>query len=227
MTHRTPFLLTALLLLACTIFAETVTIKYVTDGDTVVTDTGVRIRLYCIDAPENTQFFGGRSKLYLKTLIEGKTVNLERKDVDRYGRVVGLITSGTLNVNENMVRSGYAWNYAKYCTQAPWKQRFASAQQSAKQGLQGLWITPNPVAPWDFRNGVREHTNATETASTPSTEERVDVAPAEKGESHVEKVGDKEVWNSSGSANGREIHTGPRGGKYYISPSGKKVYVKK
>lgn len=33
--------------------------------------------------------------------------------------------------------------------------------------------------------------------------------------------------STSSSSTGREIHTGPRGGKYYINSSGKKVYIKR
>lgn len=37
----------------------------------------------------------------------------------------------------------------------------------------------------------------------------------------------KTTSSSSTTSTGRTIHTGPRGGKYYINSSGKKVYVKK
>lgn len=33
--------------------------------------------------------------------------------------------------------------------------------------------------------------------------------------------------SSSGSSSGRTIHTGPRGGQYYINSNGKKTYIKK
>ena len=94
------------------------------DGDTCRTLSGERIRLACIDAPE----LQGRranpipakaSRDYLRSLVLGRTVNLRRITTDRYGRTVGELFVGGTNVQQQMVRSGYAgiyWKYAEHCS---------------------------------------------------------------------------------------------------------------
>ena len=95
------------------------------DGDTCRTLGGERIRLACIDAPE----LQGRranpvpakaSRDYLRSLVLGRTVNLRRITTDSYGRTVGELFVGGTNVQQQMVRSGYAAIYWKYAEQCSW-----------------------------------------------------------------------------------------------------------
>lgn len=95
------------------------------DGNTCRTLSGVRIRLACIDAPE----LEGRranpipakaSRDYLRSLVLGRTDNLRRITTDRYGRTVGELFVGGTNVQQQMVRSGYAAICWKYADQWSW-----------------------------------------------------------------------------------------------------------
>jgi hypothetical protein len=36
-------------------------------------------------------------------------------DVDKYGRSVGVVFVGKTNVNLELIKAGYAWQYRKYC----------------------------------------------------------------------------------------------------------------
>ena len=56
--------------------------------------TPVKIRLYGIDCPEQRQAFGTRAKQFTSDLVFGKNVNVETVDVDRYGRIVGIVRLG-------------------------------------------------------------------------------------------------------------------------------------
>lgn len=35
-------------------------------------------------------------------------------DTDKYGRTLGVVEVGSVNVNEEIARAGYAWQYRKY-----------------------------------------------------------------------------------------------------------------
>lgn len=126
----------------------------VTDGDTVKVLYGpggpaeLKIRLYGIDAPEKKQPFGQRSKMALSNLVFGREVEVQVKDKDRYGRLVSVLRSGSLDINQEMVASGMAWWYQHY---APHDQLLAKAQARARERRLGLWSDPNPVPPWQFR----------------------------------------------------------------------------
>jgi endonuclease YncB( thermonuclease family) len=67
----------------------------VCDGDTLTIlaagNRQVKIRLYGIDAPETGQDFGNRAKQAASELALGRTVTVEPRDTDRYGRTLALI----------------------------------------------------------------------------------------------------------------------------------------
>lgn len=156
--HKTIFCIFSVLLATGT-YADSFTGKVVaiTDGDTVqVMHNGKaeKIRLWGIDAPERNQAYGTKAKQFLSDKIFGQTVTVEVKDVDRYGRTVGLITSSTgENINALMVRQGYAWWYEYY---APKETKLGSYQVNAMERKLGLWNDSQPpVAPWDFRKSGR------------------------------------------------------------------------
>ena len=122
------------------------------DGDTIdvlVDQRPVRVRLAQIDAPEKRQAFGTRSRQLLAELVFRKTVQVSEEGSDRYGRVIGTIHLGDLNVNAQMVREGMAWVYRKYT-----KDRMLyELEDLARLRKLGLWADPAPVAPWAYRRG--------------------------------------------------------------------------
>lgn len=87
----------------------------VTDGDTVTLRTSFRdfdfpLRLLDIDAPELSEG-GEASKAWLKNMIEGKKVSImmnRDKRVGKYGRLLGQIIFGGINVGEIALSLGYA-----------------------------------------------------------------------------------------------------------------------
>jgi micrococcal nuclease len=77
----------------------------VADGDTitVLEDRAQhRIRLYGIDAPERRQDFSNRAKQFVSDLVFGKKVRIVKQDIDRYGRIVGIVYVDDVCVNEKM-----------------------------------------------------------------------------------------------------------------------------
>ena len=130
----------------------------VTDGDTVtVLDTNMlqhKIRLAGIDAPEKAQAFGQASKKGLSDLIFGREVDVSWDKRDRYGRIIGKISTDRRDVCLEQVRRGMAWHYKQYQRdQSPAdRQAYAAAEDLARANHVGLWRDTNPVPPWDFRH---------------------------------------------------------------------------
>jgi micrococcal nuclease len=127
-------------------------IIHVYDGDTVTLlkdQVNYKIRLAEIDAPENGQAFGNRSREYLKKRVWQQIVLAScNPQKDRYQRYLCfLYDQKRQNINLEMVQNGWAWAYEAYA-QNP---QIFSAQQSAREKKLGLWQDPRPVPPWVWR----------------------------------------------------------------------------
>ena len=121
------------------------------DGDTLSVLTGgttVRVRLACIDAPEQGQAFGSRARQRLAEEAIRRTVRVEVVDHDDYGRTVGRVWADGTLVNLELVRAGLAWHYTYHC---PDDRALAAAETEAKTARRGLWAEPGPVPPWQWR----------------------------------------------------------------------------
>ena len=145
------FYILALSLVASVLSAYT-TIEniFVVDGDTIkgnVDSKRITIRLVEIDAPEMDQPFGVESKRFLEKLIENKKVTLIAEGKDRYGRTLGELFVNKDNINEKMVKSGFAWVYDRYVKSS----LLYSYQDEAKSKTLGIWQSENPIAPWVWR----------------------------------------------------------------------------
>src|SRR5687768_1524659 len=90
----------------------------------------VKIRLHGIDCPERGQDFGTAARKRLSTLIFGKQLRIEKKDEDRYRRMVAVVYAGsTQSVNEIMLAEGYAWHYKQYDQNPDWDRLERAARQ--------------------------------------------------------------------------------------------------
>lgn len=127
------------------------------DGDTfevLYNGQPEKVRLADIDCPEKQQPFGNNARQYASQLCFGKTVTVTSSGKrDRYGRVVGTITTQEgVNVNEELVKSGLAWHYKAYSK----NDTLSFFQNEAKAQRLGLWQDKNPVAPWNWRKHKRK-----------------------------------------------------------------------
>ncbi len=142
------------ILVAClALNAQTIQGKVVrvSDGDTItILDEGKvenKVRLNRIDAPEKKQAFGEVSRKYLATMVAGKFVKVEWAKKDKYGRILGDVIVGEVNVNLRMVQAGLAWHFKRFDN----TPIYAQAENEARARKVGLWVDPNPIPPWDFR----------------------------------------------------------------------------
>lgn len=128
-------------------------IPTVTDGDTLQI-RGVKVRLFGIDAPESSQTCTRAGKVYgcgreaafaLADLVRNKTVTCTRKDVDRYGRMVGVCIVGGTEINRWLVQQGWALPYLQYGGGI-----YSGAAGQAKSAGKGLYAGTFQN-PWDYR----------------------------------------------------------------------------
>jgi micrococcal nuclease len=157
----TIWLCLSLVLTSTTAFAEiTITGKVVgvADGDTITVlqdRTQHKIRLYGIDCPESHQDFGNSAKQFVSNLVFGKNIIVIQDDIDRYSRIVGTVYINDLNVNQEIVRQGFAWVYPQYCKK-PICRQWVELEAKAKNAKIGLWSHPNPTPPWEFRRSKHQ-----------------------------------------------------------------------
>jgi len=135
-------------------------VKKAVDGDTLVLETGERVRLIGIDTPEmhesdklyrdsqrtktdiaTIQAMGRQAWEFTKKLVEGKHVSLEF-DVqkhDKYKRLLAYVylTDGTF-LNAEIVRGGYA-SLMTIQPNVKYADLFLKLFQEARENQRGLW----------------------------------------------------------------------------------------
>lgn len=160
MAYRALFVaLFLLLLLPSQAWAETFLVRVVgvQDGDTITVLTSeeesFRVRLVEIDAPESGQPYGQRAKQALSGLVFGKDVTVDVQGTDRYGRKLGRVFHGEIDVNAAMVHGGFAWAYRAYLTD----DAILALEEEARREARGLWSLPaaERVPPWEWRRKRR------------------------------------------------------------------------
>ena len=128
----------------------------VTDGDTIRFGE-TRVRLFGIDAPEikqtcdfedKTWNCGIEARIALVKMIAEQEVSCEKKDKDRYGRIVAVCMAGGVNLNALMVREGWALAYRKY------SRDYVDEELIARRGKTGLWKGTFKF-PWEWRRSKR------------------------------------------------------------------------
>lgn len=126
----------------------------VIDADTVDVD-GVRWRLHGIDAPEARQSCrawgrtwdcGATATDALRSRAAGMTC--EGSGTDRYGRSIGVCSSGGDDLNAWLVSNGWALAYRRY------SDDYADEEEEARSNGRGIHAGEH-VAPWDWRRGER------------------------------------------------------------------------
>jgi endonuclease YncB( thermonuclease family) len=126
----------------------------VVDGDTIEVG-GVRIRLFGIDAPELHQSCrrpggeryacGDFARGALVAAIGGQAVSCSRRDVDKYGRMVGVCTGSSGDLAGNVVTRGAAMAYRHYSLD------YVDEEERARRDHTGIW-QGSFEAPWEFRH---------------------------------------------------------------------------
>lgn len=142
----------------------------VVDGDTIDI-RGARLRLHGIDAPESSQLCtthggsrwrcGQRAALALDEYIAGRTVRCERRDVDRYGRIVAECFLGGQSLNRWLVQQGWAVAYRQYSTE------YVVDEDRARRAGRNIWSGHFDM-PSEHRRGRAVATEPQANAPAPS-----------------------------------------------------------
>ena len=125
----------------------------IVDGDTIwIGET--KIRLHGIDAPETKQechmqdgseYLCGEASIdALRVLINSEPVRCEGGAYDRYKRLIAVCYSGTVNLNAELVRQGWALAYRRY------SKDYVSAEKEAQVAKRGVWAGEFEP-PWEWR----------------------------------------------------------------------------
>lgn len=137
------------------------------DGDTLIITKGsgeVTVRLDSIDCPEDGQPCGDDAKYGLIKLVGGQRVQVEEHGIDDYGRTLATLYIRHSNgqdwqsVNECMVALGHAWVMRRYYDHLPpdRQDKLNKLETLAKSKRVGLWGTPDPIPPWQWRQEARQ-----------------------------------------------------------------------
>jgi len=135
-------------------------VKRVVDGDTLVLESGERVRLIGIDTPEMhdsdkltrdsrrsqqdasvIKAMGQKAYQFTKGLIEGKRVSLEfdAERQDKYKRLLAYVylKDGTF-VNAQVLKQGYA-SVMTYPPNVKYADLFLNLYREARENKRGLW----------------------------------------------------------------------------------------
>jgi endonuclease YncB( thermonuclease family) len=176
----------------------------VEDGDTISVLTGGKIsyqvRLQGIDAPEDRQPYFDKSRKHLSNLLLKEPVKAVFYSKDSNGRLIATVYQNGRDVGLMQIENGLAWHYKRFSYEqtAGARKSYADAQAKAVAERKGLWDDKKPIPPWVFRG------------DTFAMDPNVPVNGA----------------NGSATSTGdRKYILGPRGGCYYLTDGGAKVYV--
>lgn len=121
-------------------------VKKVIDGDTLELANGEHVRLIGIDAPElhhpelPVQRFSREAADFLLKILGGQNVTLEiipGDERDTYHRLLAYVYAGKKMLNEELIRGGYAFAYAK--ATHPRLTQFLELENEARRAHRGLW----------------------------------------------------------------------------------------
>lgn len=126
---------------------ETVFVRWVNDGDTIVLADGRTIRYIGIDAPEmghgdrGYQPFAIRAKKFNQLKVLKKHVRLEfdKEKVDHHGRQLAYVFNRDEDfINKEMLLNGYAYYYYHF-PNVHYQSVLLKAQRSAMKAGKGIW----------------------------------------------------------------------------------------
>lgn len=129
----------------------------VSDGDSLtlldIEKRQHKIRLQGIDAPEMKQAYGQKSKESLSKLVYNKTIKVHWSKKDRFGRTVGQVMLGEIDICLEQVRRGMAWHFKDYQDEQSVNDRdlYDRAEVEARELRLGLWQDAAPIEPAVFR----------------------------------------------------------------------------
>jgi len=137
-----------ILLISCSYKTK---IKFVIDGDTVITYSGERIRLNNIDCPEHNQLFGSEATQFTRNYLQGQEVTIKSHGKDKYYRTIAdiYLPDGSY-FNQMVIKAGLAYVYHQYSPDSLFQDELA-----AKRNRIGLWASYS-ISPYQYRKQFKK-----------------------------------------------------------------------
>lgn len=121
---------------------STIVVEWVIDGDTIELTNGERVRYVGIDTPEREESFYEEARAMNVELLGGGDLTFEPcalESRDRYGRLLGWVYAGELDVGGRLLSLGLAKTLLIAPCGMVKEQRYGDAEAVAKEGRIGLW----------------------------------------------------------------------------------------
>ena len=120
-----------------------ISVTEVSDGDTLKLSDGKSFRLYGVNAPEVKESYFEEAKAFTQNLVLGKEISFEQEanyKVDKFGRELGYVFIGGVNLNIELVKNGLA-RVVLYEKRAKikYQDELLSAENEAKVKRVGVW----------------------------------------------------------------------------------------
>ncbi|WP_338472632.1 thermonuclease family protein [Niallia sp. XMNu-256] len=149
----------------------------VTDGDTIkvrINGSVESVRFLLVDTPETNhprfgeQPFGQEAKDFVKQLLEGRTVQLEKDvgDRDKYGRLLYYLYIDGKSVQEELLRNGLARVAYVYAPNTKYVDQYYAIQKEAQKKGVGIWSIENYAREDGFYKEVAEGTQKSTNSSS-------------------------------------------------------------
>ncbi len=117
------------------------------DGDTFTLGDGQRVKLIGVNAPELDKCGSLEAKDFLTTLVLNKTIKITNEKRDTYGRRMGLVWVGSILVNEELLKNGWARpDYTPNSESENLKKAYKEATDN-KVGIHSLCKKVSPTPP--------------------------------------------------------------------------------
>lgn len=136
----------------------------VLDGDTFIATDGnikFKVRIAAMDAPEKGQSYGKVAQYRLKKMLSGQNIAITSisKGVDRYGRVLGLVSLNGKDIALDLISEGLATYYRPSCKDYPSDKDkynydprpYIAAEKEARKSKKNMWSDEHAMLPCKFR----------------------------------------------------------------------------
>lgn len=219
------------------------------------------VRLIGIDAPESNttrygyiECFGESASYHLKEILEWNDyIQIEfdasQGSYDKYGRMLWYLILNGENINEQMIKDWYAFEYT-YNLPYKYQEEFKKAESDAR--LSSRWLWESTTCNWkrgDIKNtknkGSESYSNDSSKTSYKWSDGRTYIRWPRGWCYYINSKGNKSYvsrslcseqkeerptssysdYSSSSSSYSSNYIRGPRGGCYYYTNSGRKQYV--
>jgi micrococcal nuclease len=117
----------------------------VIDGDTIVLESGDRVRYILVDTPEITagknECWGAEARDYNQMLVEGRSIGIEydQECQDQYGRLLAYVSVDELEVNRALLEGGFACILHISPNGDGAFAEYQALENTAKQAGVGMW----------------------------------------------------------------------------------------